>query len=119
MPGPHTISHATDETFKTDVLESKGAVVVDFWAPWCAPCRTLGATLEAVAPEFDGAVRVVKVNVDENPATSEQFGIRSIPALFFFKDGAPIGATAGALPAEALRDLFTRHAAGTLSAERQ
>ena len=109
------LTHVTDATFENDVLQSQGAVVVDFWAPWCAPCRFLGAALEEVAPEFAGQVRIAKLNVDENPQTSGAFDVQSIPTMVFFKDGQPIGATTGALPADALRDLFRRHAQGTLA----
>ncbi len=113
-PNPTLLTHVSDADFETEVLQSKGALVVDFWAPWCAPCRFLGATLEELAPEFSGQVRIAKLNVDDSPRTAAAFGVPSIPTMFFFRDGQPIGATTGALPADVLRDLFRRHAAGTL-----
>ncbi len=109
------IAHATDATFHQEVEKSHLPVVVDFWAPWCAPCRMLGSTLEKVAPEFAGTLRIVKINVDENPETASRFGIRSIPTLVFFRAGKPLGMIPGALPAEPLREVFRKHADGRLS----
>jgi thioredoxin 1 len=109
--------HVTDATFEKDVLQSKGRIVVDFWAPWCAPCRFLGTALEEIAPEFAGRVQLVKLNVDENPQSAALFGVESIPTMVFFADGQPIGEMTGALPVPALRDLFQRHAEGTLTAK--
>lgn len=104
------IVHATDQSFDQDVIQSQVPVMVDFWAPWCAPCRTMGQTLEKVAPEMDGKVKIVKVNVDENPQIASRFGIQSIPTLIFFKDSEAIGMIPGALPAEALRQALNLHA---------
>ena len=104
------IVHATDQSFDQDVIQSEVPVMVDFWAPWCAPCRTMGQTLDKVAPEMDGKVKIVKVNVDENPQIASRFGIQSIPTLIFFKDSEAIGMIPGALPAEALRQALNLHA---------
>ena len=108
------IVHATDQSFDQDVIQSDVPVMVDFWAPWCAPCRTMGQTLEQVAPEMDGKVKIVKVNVDENPQIASRFGIQSIPTLIFFKESEAIGMIPGALPAEALRQALTLHAENKL-----
>ena len=78
----------SDESFKSDVLDSSGAVLVDFWAPWCAPCRMLGPVVEEVAAENAGKYHIAKVNVDDAPGVSAQFGIRSIPTLMYFQGGA-------------------------------
>ena len=108
------IVHATDASFEQDVLNADLPVMVDFWAPWCAPCRAMGQTLDQVAPEMAEKVRVVKVNVDENPEIASRFGIRSIPTLIFFKGGEAQGMIPGALPAEALRQALTLHGNGKL-----
>ena len=104
------IVHATDQSFDQDVIQSEIPVMVDFWAPWCAPCRTMGQTLDQVAPEMKGKVKIVKVNVDENPQIASRFGIQSIPTLIFFKESEAIGMIPGALPAEALRQALNLHA---------
>ena len=112
------ILHVDDDTFERDVMGARGALVLDFWAPWCAPCRRLGAALERLAPEFAGRVRVAKIDVDRNPRTAARFGVQSIPTMVFFADGRPIGGATGALPESTLRDLFSRHAEGKLAAGR-
>ena len=86
----------TDGNFEAEVLESDKLVVVDFWAPWCGPCRLFGPILEEVADDNDGKVKVVKVNVDENPALSQRYGIRGIPTMMFFKGGDQVDMTVGA-----------------------
>ena len=88
---PAPIIHATDDDFDGIVLEADGITVVDFWAPWCAPCRMMGPILDEIAIEQAGrGVRVVKVNTDEASGTAARFEIRSIPTLIFFRDGEPL-----------------------------
>lgn len=80
-------SKVTDSSFEADVLRASEPVVVDFWAEWCGPCRAIAPALEELSTEFSGKVKIVKLNVDENPDTAAQFGIRSIPTLLLFKNG--------------------------------
>jgi thioredoxin 1 len=104
------IVHATDASFEQDVLQSERPVMVDFWAPWCAPCRAMGQTLDQVAPEMADKVRIVKVNVDDNPQIAARFGIQSIPTLIFFRNAEAIGMIPGALPPHSLREVLALHA---------
>jgi thioredoxin 1 len=113
----HHPIEATDNTFEAEVLQADRPTIVDFWAPWCAPCRALAQTLDEVMPEMDGQVKLVKVNVDEAPQTAALFGIRSIPTLAFFKGGEALGGVTGALPGNTLRDLLQRHVEGRLETE--
>lgn len=78
---------ATDSTFNTEVLEYKGVVLVDFWAPWCMPCQILGPIIEEVATEMEGKAKVVKLNIDEGDATATKYGILGVPTVIIFKDG--------------------------------
>ena len=84
-----------DSQFSENVLNSKGLVLVDFWAEWCGPCRQLGPILEAIDEEMGGDVTIYKMNVDDSPETASQFGIRSIPTMFLFKDGKQVGTKVG------------------------
>ncbi len=98
----HTTA-ATDDTFETDVLKAKGPVLVDFWAEWCGPCKMIGPALEEIGAEYAGRVRVVKVNIDDNPQVPNTFGVRGIPTLIMFKDGKPAATQVGALPKSQLK----------------
>ncbi len=93
----------TDDTFDTEVKEADLPVVVDFWAEWCGPCKQIGPALEELSEELDGKVKIVKVNVDENPNSPAQMGVRGIPALFLFKDGQVVSNKTGAAPKASLK----------------
>jgi thioredoxin 1 len=88
----------TDKDFEQEVLKSSGPVLVDFWAEWCGPCRSLLPSIEALAVEKSGQIKVVKVNVDESPEAPSKYGVRSIPSLMIFRDGQMVAQTVGALP---------------------
>src|SRR5215467_7308045 len=92
----------TDATFDSDVLKSAEPVVVDFWAEWCGPCKMIAPSLEELAVEFKGKVKVAKLNIDENPELAAQFGVRSIPTLAMFKAGEVADIKVGAAPKTAL-----------------
>lgn len=79
--------HVTDETFETDVLNSESPVLVDFWADWCGPCKMIAPILDEISNEYDGRIKVAKLNIDENPNTPPKYGIRGIPTLMLFKNG--------------------------------
>jgi len=88
----------TDASFESDVIQSTEPVVVDFWAEWCGPCKMIGPSLEELAKDYAGKVKIVKLNVDENPAVASKYGIRSIPTLLAFKDGKHVATKTGAGP---------------------
>ena len=88
----------TDSNFEDEVLNSENPVLVDFWAEWCGPCRMIGPVVEELAGEYDGKVKVGKVDVDSNPEVSIKYGIRSIPALLIFKNGEVVDQIIGAVP---------------------
>jgi len=92
-----------DQNFKIDVLDSKQPVLVDFWAEWCGPCKAIAPSLEELSEEMASKLKIVKINVDENPSISQTYSIRSIPALMIFKDGEKISEKMGALPKSALQ----------------
>lgn len=92
------VLHSSDATFVADVVNSDVPVLLDFWAPWCGPCKMIAPILDDLAVEFAGKVKIVKINIDDNQATPAQFGVRSIPTLLLFKDGKQVATQVGALP---------------------
>ncbi|MEQ8558086.1 MAG: thioredoxin [Henriciella sp.] len=111
----NNIKDGTDQTFMADVVEASKEVpvLVDFWAPWCGPCKSLGPVLEKVVNEQQGKVKLVKVNIDENPGIAGQLGVRSIPAVFAFDQGRPADAFQGALPEGQIREFISKIMGGT------
>lgn len=89
---------ATDQNFKSEILDSDKVALVDFWAAWCGPCQMLGPVIEELAGEFEGKAVIAKLNVDENPNTAAQYGIRSIPTMLIFKNGEIADQMVGAMP---------------------
>jgi len=94
----------TDETFQSDVLGASGPVLVDFWAEWCGPCRMIGPALEELSTELDGKVTIAKLNIDDSPDTPAKYGVRGIPTMILFKNGAPAATKVGAAPKGALQN---------------
>ncbi|MDJ0908591.1 MAG: thioredoxin TrxA [Woeseiaceae bacterium] len=100
------IVHTSDSTFEADVLQSDKAVLLDFWAEWCGPCKMIAPILDEAAVEYADRLAVVKINIDENPNTPQKFGIRSIPTLMIFKDGAPQAQKLGAMSKSQLTEFL-------------
>jgi thioredoxin 1 len=102
-------AQVTDSTFEQEVLKSEVPVLVDFWAPWCGPCRMVAPVVDEIAQQYEGQVKVVKVNTDENPNVASQYGIRSIPTLMIFKAGQRVDMVVGAVPKTTLANTLEKY----------
>jgi len=103
------VLHINDADFESVVVNSDIPVLLDFWAPWCGPCKMIAPVLDEIAPEFAGKVKIVKMNVDDNQATPAQFGVRSIPTLLLIKNGQVVATQVGALPKTQLANFINQH----------
>ena len=110
------VKDVSDSNFESDVLGSDKPVLVDFWAPWCAPCRMLAPTVEKVAEQYGSRASVVKLNVDDNPQVSQRYGIKGIPTLILFKNGKEEERVVGATSKEAISRMIDKHVTGAVGA---
>jgi len=104
-----SLLHLTDEDFKEEILDYKGVALVDFWAPWCGPCQMVGPSMEELAKEMEGKVKIGKVNVDEEGSLGQEYQIMSIPAVYVFKDGEIVERLIGAMGKESYREAIEKY----------
>ena len=102
------ILDVTDATFEREILKSETPVLIDFWAEWCQPCRIIAPIVKELAASYDGKVKIVKMNIDENPGTPGRYGVRAIPTVLAFKNGAVVGQLTGAVPRSKFEDLVQK-----------
>jgi len=103
------IIHVTDDSFEEDVLKSSGAVLIDFWAPWCGPCKQIAPILDEIAEEKQGEITIAKINIDDNPNTPGKYGVRGIPTLMLFRGGNVQGTKVGAVSKGKLVEFIDEH----------
>ncbi len=103
------VVHVTDDSFKKDVVESGVPVILDFWAEWCGPCKAIAPILKDLAKDYEGRAKIAKLDVDSNPNTAAQFGIRGIPTLLVFKNGKEVDRIVGAAPKGTYQKLIDKH----------
>ena len=103
------VGEVTDATFEAEVLKATLPVLVDFWAPWCGPCRAVAPVVEEIANEYNGKLKVLKLNTDENPKTAQSYRISGIPSLMVFKNGQPVEQVVGAVPKTTLSTAVNKH----------
>lgn len=109
MANSKNVLLATDNNFDLEVLKNQGLTMVDFWAEWCGPCKALGPTIDALADEYTGKVKVYKLNVDENPETAQKFKIRGIPTIIFLKNGQFVDQLVGNQPKDSFVSTIQKH----------
>lgn len=109
MPETTAVQQVSDKDFEKSILQSDKPAFVDFWAPWCGPCRIIGPVVEELAPSYEGKAVIAKINVDENPETAQKYQVSSIPTLLMFKDGKVVDRALGALPRTQLENFINRN----------
>ncbi len=109
MAGSENLLEVSDNNFAQEIEKSEGVSIVDFWAAWCGPCQVIGPIVAQLATEFEGKVKVGKLDVDANPQTAFKFNVRSIPSILFFKDGAHVDTIVGAVPKTTLVATLEKH----------
>ena len=108
MAGEENVIHLSDASFEAEVLKSQVPTLVDFWAPWCGPCRIVGPVVEELAKEYASRIKVAKLNVDDNPVTPGKYGVRGIPTLIVFKEGQVLDQVVGAVPKGNIESLIKK-----------